>query len=51
MKLFLFGILVGVGIPFIVTFLYGIAVFLWGDWHTGEIWKPLKKRWRTRSHR
>ena len=41
---FLFGFAIGFVSPFILGVLYGIMVFLWGDWRTGEIsWGRIKK--------
>ena len=50
MKMFLLGFITGIlSIPMLV-FLYGVAVFMWGDWRTGDIWSTIKEDRRMRKH-
>ena len=39
MKMFILGVIVGFTLPFVIGFFYTIAVFLWGDWSTFEIFR------------
>ena len=44
MKLFILGLVVSPILFLVCNFLHKIAVFLWGDWETGELWGTIKKR-------
>ena len=49
MKMFLLGFITVIVAYLLYVFLRSIALFMWGDWQTGEIWKPIIESWRRRK--
>lgn len=50
MKLFLLGFITAILAYLLYALLRWIAVFMWGDWQTGEIWSTLKVRRKRRKY-
>ena len=50
MKLFILGFATAILIIPILACLYRIAVFMWGDWRTGEIVSALRKDRQRRKY-